>query len=85
MFKMHNYLAKRTKMNRQELAKMLNVTRNTLNNWEKEKPELIRLINQGLALDTQIEETKLFLKKLENIKINANSKKILLKKDFEKK
>ena len=45
-------------MNRQELAKLLNVSRNTLTNWEKEKPELVRLINQGLALDEQIEETK---------------------------
>ena len=45
-------------MTRQELADKLNITRNTLTNWEKEKPELIRLINQGLALDEQILETK---------------------------
>lgn len=45
-------------MTRQELAKLLNISRGTLNNWEKEKPELVRLINQGLALDEQIEETK---------------------------
>ena len=44
-------------MTRQELAEKLNITRNTLTNWEKEKPELIRLINQGLALDEQISET----------------------------
>ncbi|MCR8684057.1 hypothetical protein [Campylobacter ureolyticus] len=66
-------------MNRQELAKLLNVSRNTLTNWEKEKPELIRLINQGLALDEQIEETKKYLEKLENIKQRALiSKKINL-------
>lgn len=66
-------------MNRQELAKLLNVSRNTLTNWEKEKPELIRLINQGLALDEQIEETKKYLEKLENIKQRAIiSKKINL-------
>ena len=66
-------------MNRQELAKLLNVSRNTLTNWEKEKPELIRLINQGLALDEQIEETKKYLEKLENIKQRAlTSKKINL-------
>lgn len=66
-------------MTRQELAKLLNVSRGTLNNWEKEKPELVRLINQGLALDEQIEETKKYLEKLENIKQRALiSKKINL-------
>ncbi|WP_025803144.1 helix-turn-helix domain-containing protein [Campylobacter corcagiensis] len=66
-------------MTRQELAELLNISRGTLNNWEKEKPELIRLINQGLALDEQIEETKKYLEKLENIKQRAlTSKKINL-------
>lgn len=66
-------------MTRQELAKLLNISRGTLNNWEKEKPELVRLINQGLALDEQIEETKKYLEKLENIKQRAIiSKKINL-------
>ena len=61
---MPNNLSKSIKMTRQELAKKLNITRNTLTNWEKEKPELIRLINQGLALDEQISETQKFLEKL---------------------
>lgn len=63
-------------MNRQELAELLNISRGTLNNWEKEKPELIRLINQGLALDEQIKETEIYLKKLEAIKEKAGSQKI---------
>lgn len=66
-------------MTRQELADKLNITRNTLTNWEKEKPELIRLINQGLALDEQISETKKFLEKLEKIKAKANNGKINIK------
>ena len=66
-------------MTRQELADKLNITRNTLTNWEKEKPELIRLINQGLALDEQISETKQFLEKLEKIKEKANNGKINIK------
>lgn len=66
-------------MTRQELAEKLNITRNTLTNWEKEKPELIRLINQGLALDEQISETKKFLEKLEKIKEKASNNKINLK------
>jgi len=76
---MPNNLSKSIKMNRQELAKKLNITRNTLTNWEKEKPELIRLINQGLALDEQILETKKFLEKLEKIKEKLNNGKINIK------
>ncbi len=66
-------------MNRNELAELLKVARSTLNSWEKEKPELVRLINQGLALDDQIEETKKFLEKLENIKKEASNGKFKLK------
>ena len=66
-------------MTRQELADKLNITRNTLTNWEKEKPELIRLINQGLALDEQILETKKFLERLEKIREKANNGKINIK------
>ncbi|ORI07781.1 helix-turn-helix domain-containing protein [Campylobacter concisus] len=66
-------------MTRQELAEKLNITRNTLTNWEKEKPELIRLINQGLALDDQILETQKFLEKLEKIKEKAKNGKLNIK------
>ena len=66
-------------MTKQELAKILNITRPTLNKWEKEKPELIKLINMGLALEDQIEETKKYLERLENIKKKAESGKLQLK------
>jgi len=66
-------------MNRQELAELLKVNRNTLTNWEKNKPELVRLINQGLALDKQIDEVERHLEKLKEIKLKANTKKIRLK------
>lgn len=66
-------------MTREELAKLLNVTRPTLNSWEKDKPELVRLINQGLALDEQIAEVERSLKKLQEIKDKANSPKFKLK------
>lgn len=66
-------------MNREELAKLLNVSRNTLTNWEKDKPELVRLINQGLAFDDLIEATKKNLTELEAIKEQANSGKFKLK------
>lgn len=66
-------------MTREELAKTLKITRQTLNNWEKEKPDLVRLINQGLAIDDQIEEAKRNLERLEEIKNSAKSPKFKLK------
>ena len=66
-------------MNREELATLLNISRNTLSNWEKNKPDLVRLINQGLALDESIEETRKHLERLEAIKANASSGKFNLK------
>ncbi len=36
-----------------DLAKKINVTRQTLKNWEKTKPQLIKLINMGLAADRE--------------------------------
>ncbi|WP_455755933.1 helix-turn-helix domain-containing protein [Sulfurimonas sp.] len=66
-------------MKREELAELLNVSRNTLSNWEKEKPELVRLINQGLAFDELIEKTKVSLAELEAIKENASNGKFKLK------
>ena len=66
-------------MTKEELAKILNVSRNTLSNWEKEKPELVRLINQGFALDQSMEATEKHLTKLKAIKATANSGKFKLK------
>jgi len=66
-------------MTRKELAEMLNVTTHTLKNWEKEKPELVRLINLGLQTDKQIEETRKLLEKLEEIEKRANIGKFQLK------
>ena len=36
-----------------DLAKKINVTRQTLKNWEKTIPELIKLINMGIAADRE--------------------------------
>ena len=66
-------------MTRQELADLIGVSRNTLNTWEKEKPELVRLINLGLQTDRQIEETRKLLEKLEEIEQRASSGKFQLK------
>ena len=66
-------------MTRQDLADILNISRQTLNAWEKEKPDLVRLINQGMALDESIEATRKHLENLEAIKDKASSGKFKLK------
>jgi len=66
-------------MTRKELAEMLNTSVDTLRNWEKDKPELVRLINLGLQTDKQIEATRELLKRLEEIEEKANSGKFQLK------
>ncbi len=66
-------------MTKEELASLLGTTRQNLNKWEKERPDLVRLINQGLALDQSIEETRKHLERLEAIKENASNGKFNLK------
>jgi len=66
-------------MNKNELAEKIGISLKTLYNWEKDKPELIRLINQGLAFDKLIEDTEKNLENLKDIKENANNGKINLK------
>ena len=66
-------------MTRDELSKMLGVSRQTLTNWERNKPELVRLVNQGFALDESIEATRKHLKNLEEIKEKASSGKFKIK------
>lgn len=63
-------------MTKEDLAKKLGTTRQNLNKWEKERPELIRLINQGLALDETIEETEKHLERLKEIKNKSNQGKL---------
>ncbi|MDD5406042.1 MAG: putative DNA-binding transcriptional regulator [Sulfurovaceae bacterium] len=66
-------------MTKQELADLIGVARQTLNQWEREKPELVRLINLGLQTDKSIEETEKLLKKLKEIELKASSGKFELK------
>ena len=66
-------------MTRKELSKTLGISLRTLDNWEKEKPDLVRLINQGMALDQSIEETRKHLERLEQIKNDASNGKFNLK------
>ena len=66
-------------MTKQELADLIGVSRPTLNQWEKDKPELVRLINLGLQTQNTMEETKKLLEKLEELEKKASSGKFQLK------
>jgi transcriptional regulator with XRE-family HTH domain len=66
-------------MTRAKLAELIGKDIKTLSNWEKANPELIRLINQGIALDEQIEEAEKHLEKLKEIKEQAAKGKLNLK------
>lgn len=65
-------------MTRKELAEKLEVDPNTLRNWEKNKPELIKLINGGLMLEKQIQEIEKNLHELKNMKEKANCGKLII-------
>lgn len=60
-------------MTKEELANLFGVSRQTLNNWEKEKPELVKIINLGLTVEDQIEEAERHLEKLKEMKQKATS------------
>ncbi|AHJ12430.1 helix-turn-helix domain-containing protein [Sulfurospirillum multivorans] len=65
-------------MTRKELAEKLEVDPTTLRNWEKNKPELIKLINAGLMLENQIEEMEKSLEQLKKMKEKADSGKLII-------
>ncbi|MDD3323695.1 MAG: helix-turn-helix domain-containing protein [Sulfurospirillaceae bacterium] len=66
------------RMTRKELAEKLEVDPNTLRNWEKNKPELIKLINAGLMLEKQIQEIEKNLNELKKIQEISNSGKLII-------
>lgn len=66
--------------NKKELAELINVDVKTLSNWEKNKPELIRLIMMGLVANQSIEEMMNCKDRIEQLKIkNAEDVKLKLK------
>ncbi len=65
-------------MTRKELAELLKVDVTTLRNWEKNKPELIRLINLGLQFEKQIDQMEENLNMLKELKEKTKESKIIL-------
>jgi DNA-binding XRE family transcriptional regulator len=60
-------------MTKKDLAQKINVHPKTLTNWEKDKPELMRLIQLGLAAEEHLKDTEIYIKKMKNI---CNTEKI---------
>lgn len=57
-------------MTKKELAERINVDPKTLKNWETTKPELMKLIQLGLAAEKHIENVEQYLKILQSTKNN---------------
>ena len=70
-------------MTKNDLAKRLNIDIKTLSNWEKSKPELIKLINLGLSVEKQIKNSKNFLNEIETLENKTEIDKLLLKEIIE--
>lgn len=51
-------------MTKKELAKKLNIDVKTLNSWEENRPEVMRLIKLGLQAEVHVEDVEKYLKKL---------------------
>ena len=66
-------------MTKKELSEIFNISRPTLNKWEKDKPELVRLVNQGLLIDELIEEAERNLERLKKLKENIDNDKFNIK------
>ena len=66
-------------MTKKDLATRLDVDPTTLRNWEKNKPELIKLINAGLLFESHIDSLEKNLDELKSMKEKASCSKLILK------
>lgn len=53
-------------MTKKELAKRLDIDVKTLNAWEENRPEVMRLIKLGLKAETHIKDVEKYLKQLKD-------------------
>lgn len=58
-------------MTKKELAERIGVDPKTLKNWETTKPELIKLINLGLATEQHFKETEEYIDKVKRKLLKA--------------
>ena len=55
-------------MNKRDIAGYLGINRATLYNWEKNRPNLYKVVMLGLMVDELIDENEKNLKKLKHIR-----------------
>ena len=55
-------------MNKRDIAGYLGINRATLYNWEKNRPNLYKVVMLGLMVDELIDENEKNLKKLKDIR-----------------
>ncbi len=60
------FLTKEIIMTKKELAKRLDIDVKTLNSWEENRPEVMRLIKLGLHAESHIQDVEKYLKKLKD-------------------
>lgn len=60
------FLTKEIIMTKKELAKKLDIDVKTLNAWEENRPEVMRLIKLGLNAETHIKDVETYLKQLKD-------------------
>ncbi|TWO26170.1 hypothetical protein ZA01_04070 [Campylobacter insulaenigrae] len=66
------------KMTKRDIAGFLGVDVQTLRNWKKTRPNLYRIIMQGLAFEEAVKESKEYYEKLSSIQKDVQ--KYVLKK-----
>ena len=62
-------------MNKRDIAGCLGINRATLYNWEKNRPNLYKVVMLGLMVDELIDENEKNLKKLKDIRESFKIKK----------
>ena len=62
-------------MNKRDIAGYLGINRATLYNWEKNKPNLYKVVMLGLMVDELIDENEKNLNKLKDIRESFKMKK----------
>lgn len=60
------FLTKEIIMTKKELAKRLDIDVKTLNAWEENRTEVMRLIRLGLKAETHIKDVEKYLKQLKD-------------------
>jgi len=54
-------------MTKKELAKRLGIDVKTLNSWEESRPEVMKLIRLGLAVEEHIDDVEKYLETIKKV------------------